>query len=662
MNLLLTTALALVLSPGGLTAEVIPSDFGWNPSFNIYQTAPTTFTCDYNHLADKPSGTTVWVDKATGSDSNDGSEANPFETVAAAVTSGADVVNIKTGDYWRNHAWGDQLDPTKSMAFIAIDGPGTVRMGRIEDFADLPTWTSAGSGVYSTTRSAVRAVLDTTDTPYPGETQLDGTSPVHEPLTEVADLAAAQASGGSTWAQVGSTLYVKTHDSRQPDINVLPILQERNTKIVNRDIVFYLEGIEVWGDRPVYFDMGISNSARMVGYKCGMRYSGENDNVYFDGVLNTRLVECEVSHNLADDDGINYDRRSGNVTNTYGLEYKCRYFANGASTNDNGSTTHHVGTHLIRVMCEGFDQPGPAIADSSGAKALNYGCTGNDSYIGIQVGTASAGVPAMQWNKGCDATGNSNLNRDRSSGGIQLDLGDNGSNMTSIDTARNYIDAVTHPSIADIVTKDPDNIGFFISMHDTQGYADVSSEVNDFFDYSFNKRNFQELSNRGDIVSDAGGGLPGMQIVNETDDVEYKAAADVTYEVLLFVMQFGTGSNTTFNDSQLLIAGTESGNQPYVGFGSGTGDISALGDFATTCSVNGAAASATVLPGPRGVYVFEQKDGTAETDRLILFGNPSRTDRSCEGVYQAVLGLKSNPGASVIAEYVALLQSAYGLS
>ena len=294
----------------------LPANFGWQPTdFAIYGSGVGGYSTTYDPKDDKPTGTTKWVDNVNGSDSNDGNtEGTAYKTIDAAVSAGAVVVNIKPGNYWRNDAMTAGFEPTSDIALVAVDGAGTVKISRAEDFSDLPSWTSEGLNTYSTTRSNVRTVLDLDDAGHATRTLTDGLTPVPVPMEKVADLAAVQAHAGKAWAQVGSTLYVKTHDGRAPDIDVLPILIERNIRIVNRDITLYLEGLEIWGDRPLFMDYGTTdNDARVVAVDCGFRYSGDFDNVYLDGCKNSRLIRCKTSHQLSSDDGSRRSPAKGGV-------------------------------------------------------------------------------------------------------------------------------------------------------------------------------------------------------------------------------------------------------------------------------------------------------------------------------------------------------------
>ncbi len=615
-----------------LSGDVVslPQNFGWTPDFSITGGGLGGYAASYNPLSDKPSGTTLWVDNTNGNDTTgDGSEGSPYRTIAKAVTENAVVVNIKTGDYWRNDSWAAQLDPTSDIAFVAVDGAGTVRLGRIEDFSDLPSWSDEGSNTWSTTRSNTNTVLDTTETGHASKTLVDGVTPVPLPMTEVSDLAAVQAHSGHAWAQVGTTLYVKTHDLREPDSDVLPIITERNMRVVNRDITLYLEGIEIWGDRPAYFDMSTSNTARFVAYNCGFRFSSENDNVYFDGVNHTRLIDCKISHNLVSDDGINYDRNSGSAPETFGLEVNCESFANGDSTNDNGSTTHDPSVYVIRLNGDYGDNPGPGIVDSSGARAVNLGCKSNDGFIGIQVGTYSGDTPAIQWNKDCQATGNSSFGRDRSTGGLQFDLGGNDF-QNGKSTGRSYVDSVAHPELETILTTAPDSIIGLYCVLDTDMYCQIlSDEVDDFFDVSANKSIATKIRTgvRAAYSATQINSVAGWSTSDSAsdDDTAYTISKAMDVYGVSMIGMYGDGTDTTFSGFHCLLTGTTT-DTPRIMGSNGNNALHATGDFAGGFSRDGGAEDASPLPMPLDFYDAVSDTAAVQSSTYTILGSNTYTD------------------------------------
>ena len=604
----------------------------WNPDFNVTGNAAEGYGSDYNPKLDKPTGTTLWVDNNNGDNTTgDGSQSLPYKTIAKAVDEGADIVNIKAGRYWRLDSWEDQFSPAKSMAFVAVDGPGTVIIGRgAEDLS----WESEGSGTYSTTRSSVRSVLDFTETGHATKTLKDRATPVPLPMEKVANLAAVQAHAGHAWAQDGSTLYVKTHDSRAPDEDVVPLMIERNTRLVDADITLYFEGLEIFGDRPIYFYFNnVDNTAKFIGVDCGFRYSGDSDNAAFDTVSDIRLINCTASHNVNSEDGFDYKRSNPNFSPSVKfLEVNCESFENGDSDNDNGSTTHHSEVYGIRIGGEYSNNPGPGLADTQGAWVLNYGVIANNNYIGFQSGTFDDVNPSVVFVKDCSASGNSQYDRDRSSGGQLISLGGN-----SFSTSNGTIVDGTDDFWLTLATIAPDAIVGLFSVDELQYWDNVSDNINELIDASPRKYNLTTPA--GDI-----GYLASLPAANSNPVIDFGTAKHSRYfagasamdlKEVIIVGLYNDGSDTGFEDYEAVLCGSSAGGQPRIIGSIGTANLHA-GDFTNTVSKNGAAASSSILPAPMGVYRFTPS--SVKNSTWDLFGTDAYTNRGWIGyVAMAIL-------------------------
>jgi len=620
-------------SATGTATVSIPSEFGWTPDFTISGSGVGGYTTSYNPENDKPSGTTYWIDSTNGNDTTgDGSEGNPYKTLAKGVTEGGVVLNIKSGNYWRNDGLPLSFNPSSSIALVAIDGVGTVRMGRIEDPSDL-TWSDEGSGAYSTTRPSVRTVLDLTAAGDSDMTLADGVTDVPIPFTEVADLAAVQASSGNAWAQVGSTLYVKTFDSRQPDGDVLPILIEENMEIVNKNITLYIEGIDIWGDQPLYMDYGVDNTAKCVTVDSTFGYSGDFDNYYIDGVEDVRNIRCKVYYQISSDDGFNYDKNSIAPSYVHILEQDCEGMKCGDGTNDNASTTHDTDTFIIRVNGNYHNQDGPAVADTAGARALNYGVTATDSYIGIQVGTAAAGIPAIQWNKDCSVSNISQDGRSRASGGIQFDLGGNTWKAGDKRGSNNYIDLVAYPDMEDVLMSAPEAVlGVYCAL-DTDMYVTLGGtpdEVNNFHDLSAFKTNATALRSgiRAIYSATAVNGLAGWVINGDAadDDTSYSLSRSNALYSLAFVGTYQDGVQATFTGNHCLLTGSSAATIPRIMGSNGNNALSTSGDFTNGFSRDGGAEDTSPLPMPLDYYSAVSDTGAAQTDTYNIYGSQGFAD------------------------------------
>ena len=615
---------------GAVLGETMPTYFGWDPEFTVYGSGTGGFATTFDFAGSKPSGTAMWCSPSGNDTTGDGSESTPYKTPQKCITEGATVVNMKAGDYFRSDGLDVSFASSSDVALVAVDGPGTVFLSRAVK-GDSLSWTDEGSDTYSATRANVRTVLDRDEAGHATKTLTDGVTPVPVPADEVADLAATQADNGHAWAQVSTTLYVQTHDQREPDEDVIIILIEELTEFLDDNITFYADGIEWWGDQPVFFDFNIVNTALFVGIDCGYRYSGDFDNFYVDGCDRVRLLRCKTSHQLSSDDGFNYERNSVNPTRCTFLEVDCEGFANGDSTNDNGSTSHDFGVYGIRVNGDYSSNPGPGVADSSGARVINYGVTADDNgNYGIQVGTYSTVNPAMQWNKGCSTSNNGTDGRNRSTGGLSFDLGGNTWQAGDKKSSNNYVDVVANPDLETILTVAPDSIIGFYCVLDTDMYCQIlTDEVDDFFDVSANKMNAtrRDTNNRASYSATQVNGKPGWSTgdTSNDDDAAYDLAKTASVFGLSMIGMYGDGTETAFAGFHCLLTGSSS-DTPRIMGSNNNNALHSSGDFADGFSRDGGAEDASPLPMPLDWYDAESDTGAAQSSDYTILGSNTHTD------------------------------------
>lgn len=360
----------------------IPSGLGWSPTFKIV--APGG-----KHLV-KParSGYVPTVDPASrlvtttntyyiakpadgGSDLNTGTTiGSPFASVWKAINAAgvtASTIYIKAGRYdYENAVSG--LSVAFNCNLIGYGGrvvlttqPNTV------------SWSDAGSGAWSTTYAT---------TPYG---VVDESNPdaygVGTWLTQQADVAAVQASGGWYWA--AGTLTIKTFDARQPDTSIIAPLSSssRWSFRILTGVSGYISGIDFLGG----YRCAVHNVAQFTAVDCTFGYA---EYIGWEAVTatETQLWRCKAIGTYgtggAGGDGIGYQAASaGN-----GLEVDCDALSNGwdGVGISNGSSTH--GSRVIRCGGRYLNNQGPNIADVLNVAAglsLNLGCT-----VGASRGTA----------------------------------------------------------------------------------------------------------------------------------------------------------------------------------------------------------------------------------------------------------------------------------
>lgn len=251
---------------------------------------------------------------------------------------------------------------------------------------------------------------------------IGSTDTVKTQYGEQDSIAEVQGSQGRNFFPNSTTLYIKTLDGREPDSDVILFLDQNQTNISNKDVTVYMEGIELWGARPLLMSYSsVVHTAKFIGVNCGFRYSPSGNNFEVNGVNNVRLIDCHSSNNAAGDDGFDYSRNSNGVNpSCYNLEVRCLSFENGNNSTDNASTGHDDENYIIRLggIYVGQDDS-PAIADVEGCHSLNFGVQASQSGYGFYGEATSpvSGDTAKLWLKDCFAQGNTIANTGTGTGG-----------------------------------------------------------------------------------------------------------------------------------------------------------------------------------------------------------------------------------------------------
>lgn len=441
---------------GAASLIFLPTSFlsRWTPTFNIYESGTSYFT-DFDITALKPTGTEMFVAKTGNDTTGNGTIGNPYRTITKAYNMGATVINIRAGIYDR----GDlpaSFNPTRSIALISYDGPGTAIISRIQ--AGTLSWTqqaSPNSDVYLTTGggTSVRTILDTNYV-YSGEYLKDGVTGVPTPYTSVASIAACQALPGSYYL-TGSNLYVHTYNNTAPGSNIKSLRVETNWAVTTTNITVYLDGIEMWGDEPFRYIVTTSPTSSIAAARnCGFRYGGLNSSNAFrvNGINYSYAISCECSDYLGDGDGFNYHADAGSTVKTNGLEVNCTAKRIGLTTSstNNGSTAHDS-CNVIRLNGNYSYTRGPVIADVLSAYSLNLGVTAGNSQAVLsnaqkscfQIGE-SGSTGATMWLKNCTTNGANNWSFAQVGTTTMYDMGGN-TNSTTGTPSGTYTGSVITP-------------------------------------------------------------------------------------------------------------------------------------------------------------------------------------------------------------------------
>lgn len=372
-----------------------PTGFTFNPGFNIFFNGSTDFSFD--SLYTGISVTDYYV-STTGNDSNSGlTPALPKKGIDAAMTAAASAgtdwvrINIASGDYGQSDHPGAGGVTGKNVIFKVTSG--NVRTGPFVKGNTL-TWTSAGSGAYSASRSAVGQVRDyNTLNAYGDPTK----------YVNVASLAACQAQAGS-WYQSGATVYVHTLTGSSPsDANIFIILAASNTTFSSNYTWIFDGGASgrielIGGATGCLRCTGGGANQKLYGRNLWMRFSTANNNLYCYGVPFVLFQGGGGSGSYSD--VLNYHAESGRIPNVVEIGVTA-YDAGADGGGNNNASTVHDGVQIIRILGSYSSTDGPVVADvSDGTKSWNILCSATNSLKGDHSGTdaswlASTGTASM---------------------------------------------------------------------------------------------------------------------------------------------------------------------------------------------------------------------------------------------------------------------------
>lgn len=365
----------------------VPTGFAWtSPGFDILR-APAGYRTTIPWTAFKPTTATKirYVDIATGSNSDPGDTwGNAWKGIGYALTQAAadpaiTLIYVKAGRYSFGDNW-DNTNVNHALAVVA-DGGTVISSGGI--LASSIAWAPDGTypNVYVGTRSASSFVVDHATLTADG----NGTH-----LTSQSSVADVDANPGSFFVS-GSSVYVRTVDSRAPDVDV-EIIMAVNGPTMNGANNYYVEGFDFRGGNSAFY---CTNATRGVFVNSKFRYSLTSNGLDADGTTNMYVYGCEASENYAD--GFNYH------TTSYVVEESCVGYGNGwGLAGSNNGSSQHENNIIIRVDCTYRRNNGPQIADIVTADSWNVGVTASHPF-GV-TGWQSTGIysEGNQWLHECN--------------------------------------------------------------------------------------------------------------------------------------------------------------------------------------------------------------------------------------------------------------------
>lgn len=321
-----------------------------------------------------------YVDRVSGSDVNNGLDwGNAFASIWVALQkTNARNIYISSGIYGENPAANTSsfagMDIKSSCNIIAVGGPvisTTAYQGLV--------WTLSSGSTYSAPNAlSVGSVFDS------AKVVVDENGDYLQ-YTEQTTEALVDANPGSWWLS-GTTLYVRTTDSRVPDADIHGFASRVNGEL-NDDLNVYLENIHFFGGSNGGFVTDFSGlgvapvNANLVFNKCKFAYSeGGNGGLRILDANTVYSFDCEAFRNARD--GFSYHVFTW-VIPTQAVEIDCIGRHNGltvAATGINNGTTLHDGARAVRVNGIYAHNEGPNMADvNAGTQSWNIGCICHDS-------------------------------------------------------------------------------------------------------------------------------------------------------------------------------------------------------------------------------------------------------------------------------------------
>lgn len=337
---------------GTLTNLKVPSDLNIAVPFTVQSALNGDVQVNYDVGVNKNAVTKrYYVDINNGDNSNDGTESEPFQSINRALRyADADEIVVQEGSYGWRHGFSGY---SQAKPFNLI-GKGKVLIGAHRDGV---TWNqnSTYSNVYQTNQTNVVEVVDCNNI-YDIKFLEKQTS-----VKGVSDNA------GSYYIDSSNNIFVRTHDDRVPDDQILPNM--------------YSDAVKITDNPKVYFEnVRFTNSVKLTVTKAGNKFfakdcyfsigSGGNA-LSIEGYDYNILQSCVAKH--AARDGFNYHIKNGILPKV--IEIDCIGFDNGRNGADqNNGSTIHDGGQIIRIGGEYHNNGGPNVIDvNEGTVSVNIG-------------------------------------------------------------------------------------------------------------------------------------------------------------------------------------------------------------------------------------------------------------------------------------------------
>ena len=354
-----------------------------------------------------PMVTTLYVDIATGADTNKGTSTSPLKSLYAAqvrVQAGANVIiKAKGGTYDYANAFRMGV-PQCKLQVMSWDG---VKVISSRHTAGL-TWALDTGTTYSTTISeTASSVFDSSRLTADGD---------FTRLAPAASLTACRATADS-WFVSGSTIYVTIAGGRAPDADIRVYRVSSDTSNayglkINAGSTVFLQDVEIHGGTTaIWLDSNSSPTTTINFYakRSGVKYTSLGGYQFKSGGLS---VLQSFTSAWCDGDGANVGVNAFGGESPFAIEIDCQMRWNGFSNSGsiNGSSGH--GARVLRVGGDYHHNKDRSIhdIDENGhvCQSWNLGVTSRDSQdneANFAVGISGGTDVGHMWLDGCTSSG-----------------------------------------------------------------------------------------------------------------------------------------------------------------------------------------------------------------------------------------------------------------
>lgn len=337
---------------GTLTDLKVPSDLNIAVPFTVQSALNGNIKVNYDVSVNKNPVTKIYyVDVKKGDNSNPGTQSLPFKSINRALRYGdADEIIVNEGVY----GWTDGFSGFSQSKPFNLIGIGKVLIGAHRDGL-IWSQDSTYSNVYQANATNVIELID-----YHNMNDIKFLDKVNS-VEEVSQKA------GTYFIDSSNNIYIRTHDSRVPDDQILPNM--------------FNDAVKITDNAKVYFEnIRFTNSVKLIATTAGKNFfakdcyfsigSGGNA-LSIEGYDFNIIQRCVAKH--ATMDGFNYHIKNGVLPKV--IEIDCKGYDNGRNGADqNNGSTMHDGGHIMRINGEYYNNGGPNVIDvNEGTVSVNIG-------------------------------------------------------------------------------------------------------------------------------------------------------------------------------------------------------------------------------------------------------------------------------------------------